>query len=66
MIDVLSANPAAIKPHIERFKKRKMIEQQRKKEMEKKAASLVSALSPELQEKLLSGKLDTSDLEKLL
>ena len=66
MIDVLAANPKAIEPYIERFRKRKIMDLQRKKDIETKAANLVSSLTPEMQEKLLSGALDLSKLEELL
>lgn len=66
MIDVITANPKAIEPHIARYKARRAAEQQRQKEMANKAANLVNSLPPELQEKLLSGALDAAALEKLL
>ncbi|GAL22969.1 hypothetical protein JCM19235_1270 [Vibrio maritimus] len=62
IIDVMAANPKALEPHIQRLRKRKAVNEQRKKELEKKASNLISSLSQEQQDKLLSGQLDLSSL----
>ena len=62
IIDVISVNPKAIQPHIERFKKKRDYEKQRQKELEARATRLLSTLTEEQQAKLLSGSLDLSKL----
>lgn len=62
IVDLTLGNPEAIRPHAERFRKRKEAEEQRKLDMERKAQDLLSKLTPEQQNKLLSGAID---LERL-
>lgn len=60
MIDVLSANPKTFLPHVERLRKRKAIEAERQKELDRKAKNLLQSLSDEQIEKLLAGQLSQS------
>ncbi len=62
MIDVLSANPKSFFPHLERLRKRKQVEAERQKELDKRAKNLLNALSNEQIEKLLAGQLTSESL----
>lgn len=59
IIDLTLSSTETIKPHIERFLLRKQAEERRAKELERKAKDLISSLSEEQLEALLSGKLTT-------
>lgn len=62
IVDLTLSNLDTIRPHAERFRKRKEAEEQKRIDMERKAQALLAKMTPEMQEKLLSGSIDFSSL----
>lgn len=62
IVDLTLSNLDTIRPHAERFKKRKDAEVNKRADMHNKAMSLLAKMTPEQQEKLLSGQVNLDDL----
>lgn len=57
IIDLTLTNLESIKPHVLRYKQRKEAEENKRKDVEKKAQALIASLSEEQIADLLAGKL---------
>lgn len=57
IIDLTLTNLEGIKPHVQRYLQKKMAEENKRKELEKKAQELIAKLSDEQMADLLAGRL---------